>query len=334
MREVRFELVIEDPEIALPPRLLHRELWDSMLSFVQRYNAIESAYLTHLSKIGFAQGLWRANAQELVYGFEDSPLSYHAFQLAQVFHKTTLERLAEQLGVRLKEPHLSAEAALASAALELPDAVMCKMLLPEPEFELKFCADSASDDIHVSADGVEYLLTSLNPSNEALLALSRAASQQGWYRQARAMFELGRRLKEDRHPFLTGTLHAEHSDLSNEALAALTACLAGLPLDSQTRFKSLVSLLDREFPVSESAVEFLGYGTIHTGDFDALTDALRNLLGLRASLDEAVALTLYNVFREVGAPWQARSVLRALQERGLGDSADIAERALSWFSRD
>lgn len=334
MREVRFETVVEDPEIALPPKLLHRELWDSMVSFVQRYEALEPTYLMDLAKTGFERGLWQADPKHLVYSFPDSALSFHAFQLAQVFHRTTLERLAEQLGVKLKAPHVTPEAALASAKLELTDAVICKMLLPEPEFEAKFCADAASEDIHVSADGVEYLLTCLKPSNDALLALAQASVRQGWYRQARAMFELGKRLSADRESFLLGTIRANDSTLANEAIASLAACVAGLPLDSRTRFEVLLDLKDRAYPVAEVAIEFLGYGTIHTGDHDVLIDTLRGIIGLRASLDEATALTLYNVFREEGASWQARSVLRTLQENGLGDSAEIAERALSWFARD
>jgi len=346
MPELRIPYKVTDPDLALATKILLREVWDSMHGFLRPYTTLPKAYLNRIQKDAIAAGWWSAKSGELIFVFPDPSdlelepeaaevasvdvLAMVSFQIASIFHRKTLDRLAEQLGVELGASPVGMEEALAIAEAAFPGLELCLKLRPEGVAEAEFIVAAQSSDIHESAQGVEFLLASHNPSNDGLLALAGAAKSQGWYRQARAMFELGQRLESERSDWMLGQAKSLEEP---EARAALVACFAGLPLPSDVRLSSLLELFEEPFPVAEAAVEFCGYGTIDAADLDSLADSLKPIIGRRDELDEAIAMTIYNVFRESSPPWQARSILRELEESGRGDSAAIAERALTWFAR-
>jgi hypothetical protein len=159
-----------------------------------------------------------------------------------------------------------------------------------------------------------------------LVAVSKASKKLGWYRCARGLYEVGKRLRSEIEVEELEAVTAA----SPEASAAWVALRASLGL----RMDEIKALIKESEPVPESLVEFVGYESWTPSQAEELVSIFRGVLGQRAELDEALASSTYNVFRDKESLWEARSILRALEESGKGESALIASRALEFFERN
>jgi hypothetical protein len=207
---------------------------------------------------------------------------------------------------------------------------MCSRLRPDPQWEARWREDLASDDRSLADRAIHFLMRTVHPSTDAIVALAGASDQLSSYRHSRAMFELGQRLDASRAEDLSRALDDSHD---SNTRAALIACIAGLPLDADERTSLLLGHAEAEAPAAETAVEFLGYGAVATTKRLEVAERLAELVGERDDLDYAVALTLYNLFREDDYPPSiVKETLRELA-RQSGEQADVAERALAWFDK-
>lgn len=208
---------------------------------------------------------------------------------------------------------------------------MCVRLRPDPPHEGEWVDQLIrGSDQNAAERAAWFLFQSASPSDDAIIALSSNATVRNMYRHARSMFELGKKLDATRFEGLLGrfaTMEDRH------ARAALIACIAGLPVDAARRVEVLSELIADGGIIAATAVEFLGYGTIPASLRERFAEQLTRVVGESEELDYAIALTLYNVFREESRlPREVRQAFERLASSS-GDGADIATRALSWFDR-
>lgn len=314
--EIRYEVV--DPGLALTPKIIARELWDGLVMFARRYQVEAGPYV----------GTSRADASTVVFEFpanESQDELYWAFRLGLSFYRGTLDKLSSQLGIELKNV-VERASELAQARERIEGTFLFKALLPDDETQSAFVADALGEDIHQSQRAVDFILASHRPSVDALVAVSEASKKLGWYRCARGLYEVGKRLRSEIEVEELEAVTAA----SPEASAAWVALRASLGL----RMDEIKALIKESEPVPESLVEFVGYESWTPSQAEELVSIFRGVLGQRAELDEALASSTYNVFRDKESLWEARSILRALEESGKGESALIASRALEFFERN
>ncbi|QED27485.1 hypothetical protein FRD01_09580 [Microvenator marinus] len=314
--EIRYEVV--DPGLALTPKIIARELWDGLVMFARRYQVEAGPYI----------GTSRADETTVVFEFpvnESQDQLYWAFRLGLSFYRGTLDKLSSQLGIELKNV-VERASELAQAREQIEGTFLFKALLPDDETQSTFVADALGEDIHQSQRAVDFILASHRPSVEALVAVSEASKKLGWYRCARGLYEVGKRLRSEIEVEELEAVTAA----SPEASAAWVALRASLGL----RMDEVKALIKESEPVPESLVEFVGYESWTPSQAEELVSIFRGVLGQRAELDEALASSTYNVFRDKESLWEARSILRALEESGKGESALIASRALEFFERN
>lgn len=314
--EIRYEVV--DPDLALTAKIIARELWDGLVMFARRYQVEAGPYI----------GTSRTDDTTVVFEFpadESQDQLYWAFRLALSFYRGTLDKLSSQLGIELKNEVARANE-LVQAREQIEGSFLYKALLPDDETQSAFVADALGEDIHQSQRAVDFILASHRPSVEALCAVSEASQKLGWYRCARGLYEVGKRMRSEMPVEELEALSAS----SSEAKAALVALRASIGL----RIEEIRELIKESEPVPESLVEFVGYESWTPSQAEELVSIFRSVLGQRAELDEALASSTYNVFRDKDSLWEARSILRALEESGKGESALIASRALAYFERN
>lgn len=331
--EIQYRVV--DAELALTPKILAREIWDGLVAFARRYNIHAEPYIAELLKTGFSSGAWIAEPEKISFAFpvhasqEDL---YWAMRLGLSFHRGTLDKLASQLGIEiLNDENRKGELELSKQALN--GTFLLKALMPDTEQESEFVLQTLGPDIHQSQSASDYILASLSPSLEGLAAVASASQQLGWYRCARGLFEVGGRFRADLGPQELESLVADASQQafdSSQAEAAWIAFRAGLGIE----LNEVSGYMDKPAPIPDSLVEFVGYGSWSLAQAEGLVAVFRTGLSLRSELDEAIASSTYNMFRDKDSLWEARSVLRKLEESGLGDSAQIAARALEFFERN
>jgi hypothetical protein len=210
------------------------------------------------------------------------------------------------------------------------DCPICTRLRPDPQWQEAWRADLASGDRSRIERATSFLLQTVAPSTAAIVDLAAASIHRSAYRHTRAMFELGRRLAPSRIEDLALAVDREEDP---RIKASLIACVAGLAVDPDVRTSVLVNHFEARSPAAETAVEFLGYGDVPRERRVEVAERLADRIGDRDDLDYAVALTLYNVFRqEEYPPAVVKGALRALADRS-GEQADVARRALAWFDR-
>lgn len=321
--EIRYEVV--DPDLALTPKIIARELWDGLVMFARRYQVEAGPYI----------GTSRADETTVVFEFpanESQDQLYWAFRLGLSFYRGTLDKLSSQLGIELKNVVERGDE-LAQAREHLEGTFLIKALLPDDETQRVFVDDVLGEDIHQSQRAADFILASHRPSIEALVAVSKASKKLGWYRCARGLFEVGSRLGAEMSVHELEDFLKEARVIlpdSPEAGAAWVALRASLGLEMH----EIKSLVEESEPIPESLVEFVGYRSWTQSQAEELASIFRSVLGQRAELDEALASSTYNVFRDKESLWEARSLLRALEESGKGESALIASRALEFFERN
>ncbi|MGM0555817.1 MAG: hypothetical protein ACQEVA_05520 [Myxococcota bacterium] len=207
---------------------------------------------------------------------------------------------------------------------------MCQQMRPDESWEQRWRAALESDDIEQRRDARWFILHSTNPSIESIVAAARGTGRASLYRHLRAMNALGRRLPVERLDELSEAI----LDVDDETVqASLAACVAGMLLDPEQRVDVLKEMFDLPSPVAETAVEFLGYGEIPDTSRMGIAEALEERVGEGDDLNYAIALTLYNIYREDDYPPSV--VKETLQQlsRQSGEAAGVAERALQWFDR-
>lgn len=207
---------------------------------------------------------------------------------------------------------------------------ICGRLRPDPRFEEQWRADLNSGDRIAAQKAANFLLQTVAPSTQALTDLAGAADYASSYRHTRAMFDLGKRLGAERLDDLRDAI--EQADDSGTR-AALVACTAGLALEPAERTRVLMGYFSADAPAAETAIEFLGYGEVPAASRLDVAERATEQIGQRDDLDYAVALTLYNLYREEDYP--PAVVKDALGElsRQSGEQADVARRALAWFDQ-
>src|SRR5690606_31089332 len=151
-----------------------------------------------------------------------------------------------------------------------------KALLPDDETQSAFVADALGEDIHQSQRAIDFILASHRPSVEALVAVSKASKKLGWYRCARGLYEVGKRLRSEIEVEELEAVTAA----SPEASAAWVALRASLGL----RMDEIKALIKESEPVPESLVEFVGYESWTPSQAEELVSIFRGVLGQRAEL--------------------------------------------------
>lgn len=334
-----YKLKFESKDSMSTPTLLQREIWEKVVEILAQYAPDFPelwTFIRELTDHAFKERNFRLQNDTFVFDFgDDTPSRYlnHVFERLVSAEYETLQRRADHHGVKLQEvPSLAdvlgepidrfgkdLEPRASGEECECP---LCVRLRPDAAFEDRWIEAKASPQVR------DFILRSANPSTNLLVALAASADTSSSYRLRRSMYSLGKRLDPSRFESLV--TRAKDAD-SSQVQAGLVAVLAGIDVDPHVRVDALEVFFDADAPVAETAVEFLGYGAPprHASE---LAEKLSDCVGRYQSLDDAIALTLYNLFRGGDAPADAIAALRVLRTTS-GEAGDIAGRALEWFGR-
>lgn len=341
MKTLRIAFKENDP-IGMPT-ILQRELWDSSLETLTHYLPEEKdffAYLRGLTATCFKDRRFRVEGENMVFDFDGDFASFarHALSLIVAARQETLQKLAEHHEIELVRLEALREALMnvedtfdeSLAAIEggMCQCPICLQLRPVQAFETRWITALESDDAAEAEQASFFVLNAAEPSSDALRALAGASVNLGEYRLRRALYHLGKRLPGDR---FTAIQQAIETSRNVHEAAGLVAVFSGLEVDVEMRFDALREHFDADSPAAETAIEFLGYGEVPAARRDELADELAERVGRNDDVDYAIAITLYNVFREIDyPPSKVKSTLEEL--RGArGEAADVAQRAMAWF---